>query len=334
MWSGPEDIAQAVTRIRAGGVVAFPTETVYGLGANAFDAAAVRRVFELKGRPNTNPLIVHVSGEAMARRVVEHWPEDATLLAREFWPGPLTIVLPKADAIGDEVTAGGHTVGVRCPDHPLTLALLEASGVPLVGPSANISGQVSPTSAEHVREAFNPADVFVLEGGKCRGGIESTVLWLADGRPRILRPGLISAEQISSVLGREVGVGSDGAGFNGGVLASPGMLDRHYAPSARAVRFVGSELESVLRAMAMSGHGVLISHANQSVPPPHRFLRLPDDAAGYASRLYEALREADGFAPSLIAVELPPTGPDPIWEAIHDRLRRATVVFTEPASRA
>jgi L-threonylcarbamoyladenylate synthase len=329
MWSGPEEIAQAVARIRAGGVVAFPTETVYGLGASAFDAVAVRRIFELKGRPSNNPLIVHVSGEAMARRVVEHWPADAAALAREFWPGPLTMVLPKADAIPREVTAGGHTVGVRCPDHPLTLALLEASGIPLVGPSANISGQVSPTSAEHVRAAFGPGDVFTLDGGKCRGGIESTVLWLADGHAKILRPGLISGEQISAVLGRpvrastEVPVSEDSAT----PMLSPGLLDRHYAPSAMAVRFEGNQANTVLRRMALSGRGVMISHANHVVPPPHRLIRMPSDASGYASRLYEALREADEISPSLIAVEVPPIGPDPIWGAIQDRLRRATQLF-------
>lgn len=329
MWSGPEEIAQAVARIRAGGVVAFPTETVYGLGASAFDAAAVRRVFELKGRPSNNPLIVHVSGEAMAKRVVEHWPDDAATLAREFWPGPLTMVLPKADAIPREVTAGGHTVGVRCPDHPLTLALLEASGIPLVGPSANISGQVSPTSAEHVRAAFGPGDVFTLDGGKCRGGIESTVLWLADGHAKILRPGLISREQISAVLGRSIAVSGEVPVSEDSAtpMLSPGLLERHYAPSAMAVRFEASQTDLVLRRMALSGLGVMISHANHAVQPPHRLIRMPVDAAGYASRLYEALREADELSPQLIAVELPPIGPDPIWGAIHDRLRRATQAF-------
>lgn len=326
MWSGPEEIAQAVARIREGGVVAFPTETVYGLGASAFDAAAVRRVFELKGRPSNNPLIVHVSGEAMAKRVVEHWPADAGALAREFWPGPLTMVLPKSDAIPPEVTAGGHTVGVRCPDHPLTLALLEASGIPLVGPSANISGQVSPTSAEHVRAAFGPGDVFTLDGGKCRGGIESTVLWLADGHARILRPGLISCEQISAVLDRPIAitVGSAAPEDSARPLLSPGLLARHYAPSALAVRFDNDQGEQALRRMALSGRGVMISHVNRVVPPPHQLIRMPSNAAGYAARLYEAMREADELSPSLIAVELPPTGPDPIWGAIHDRLARAT----------
>ncbi len=329
MWSGPEEIAQAVARIRSGGVVAFPTETVYGLGASAFDAAAVRRVFELKGRPSNNPLIVHVSGEAMAQSVVEHWPRDASALAREFWPGPLTLVLPKADAIPLEVTAGGHTVGVRCPDHPLTLALLEASGIPLVGPSANISGRVSPTSAEHVRAAFGPADVYTLDGGKCRGGIESTVLWLADGHAKILRPGLISREQISAVLGRPIALHSQDVSDDDSATPklSPGLLDRHYAPSALSVRFAGSQTEAVLRRMAISGMGVMISHAKRDVPPPHKLIRMPSDAAGYANRLYEALREADEMSPQMIAVEKPPIGPDPIWGAIHDRIGRATQAF-------
>lgn len=320
--AGPEEIASAVAILTAGGVVAFPTETVYGLGADALNPAAVARVFALKGRPAANPLIVHVSGEAMARRVTSAWPEAAALLARAFWPGPLTLVLPKAARVPDAVTAGGPTVGVRCPDHHVTLALLEAFGGPLVGPSANPSGRVSPTTAAHVREGFGDS-VFVLEGGPCRAGIESTVVSLVDERPRILRPGVISAAQLSTALGRTVEVAAAGSVADAGPAPSPGMQAIHYAPAAPAVVFDRSEFDRVLRTQARVA---VLAHSPLTVAQPHALIRMPATAPEYAARLYAALREADSLSPSLIAVERPPTG-DPVWDAIADRLRRATRPF-------
>ena len=200
MTPGPEAIAEAVARLREGRLVAFPTETVYGLGADATNAGAVRAVFRVKGRPADNPLIVHVSEAAMARDATAAWPKSAGALASAFWPGPLTLVLPKADAIPPEVTAGGPAVAVRMPDHALTLALIDAFGGPLVGPSANPSGYVSPTRPEHVREHFDEKLVLVLDGGPCRAGIESTVVDLTGASPRVLRPGVIGAAQIEAVL--------------------------------------------------------------------------------------------------------------------------------------
>ena len=193
MLAKPSAIHQAVQRLNEGGLVAFPTETVYGLGANALDAHAVARVFALKGRPSQNPLIVHVADEAMAKSLTTEWPEAAQKLAKALWPGPLSLILPKAACIPDIVTGSGPNVALRCPDHALTLELLRQFGKPLVGPSANPSGSISPTKAAHVAAAFSPEDVFVLDGGSCRGGIESTVLLLTEHPPRILRPGLISA---------------------------------------------------------------------------------------------------------------------------------------------
>lgn len=330
MSAGPEEIARALERLSGGGVVAFPTETVYGLGADALSGAAVRRVFELKGRPSNNPLIVHVSGAEMAREmVVAAWPAEAEELARAFWPGPLTLVLPKAGGIPDEVTCGGPTVGVRCPDHAVTLTLLDVFGRPLVGPSANPSGGVSPTRAEHVAASFSEEQVLVLDGGACRGGIESTVLWLAGGPVRILRPGLATAEEIEGVLGVQVGRAGGGARVEGEVLASPGMLERHYAPSARAVRLSESEMPELLARLAeRSAPVVVLACGEVEVPRPHVVIGMPGDAAGFAARLYDALRTADAGGPSMIAVVLPEAARGKgLWAAVEDRVRRATTAW-------
>lgn len=324
-------VDEAAAIIRRGGAVAFPTETVYGLGADALNADAVRRVFLLKGRPGVNPLIVHVSGAGMAARVVAPggWSDDAARLARAMWPGPLSMVLPRADAVPPEVTAGGPTVAVRCPDHPVALALLFHLGTPLVGPSANLSGSVSPTTAAHVRDSFPPDDVFVLDGGPCRGGIESTVLDLASPTPRVLRPGLIGASEIAEALGRDVlppparppARPGDGPGAP---LPSPGLTPRHYAPRTPARLFDSGELDLVLRG---AGRGaVVLSHDDADVPPPHALIRLPADADLYARELYAALRDADGRGAGVILIQRPPRGGDraEVWAAIADRLARAT----------
>lgn len=317
--AGPEEIAAAVDRLRRGGLVAFPTETVYGLGADALNPAAVARVFAAKGRPGTNPLIVHVTGEAMARGLASPWPPGASLLARRFWPGPLTIVVPGAAGIPDAVTAGGPTVALRSPAHHITLALLEAFGGPLVGPSANPSGRTSPTTADHVREAFTQEQVLVLDGGPCRGGIESTVVTLAETPARVLRPGLVSAEEIAAVLGAPVRGFTPGDHDEGAIPASPGRLAAHYAPRAPAVLVDTAELG---RALSGPGDKVLLTHTG-AAGPGVRTIAMPADAAGYASRLYAALREADLGDPTLIVIERPPaTGP--VWEAVADRLSRAT----------
>jgi L-threonylcarbamoyladenylate synthase len=315
MTAGPEEIAMAVARLRGGGVVAFPTETVYGLGADALSERAVRRVFELKGRPAGNPLIVHVSGEEMARSVAADWPREAAQLAAAFWPGPLTIVLPRRAEVPGVVTGGGDTVGVRCPEHPITLALLEAFGGPLVGPSANPSGRVSPTSAAHVREAFSEEDVFVLDGGPCRRGIESTVVVLG-AQARVLRPGVVSAEEISRVLGREVLAAEHGV-VEEGAAPSPGMRAVHYAPATRTVLFEGAP------PVREGASVVVISHSGRQFAGAARRIAMPGDADRYAARLYAALREADAAGAGLIAVEAPPRD-GAVWEAVWDRLLRAT----------
>jgi L-threonylcarbamoyladenylate synthase len=318
--AGPEEIARAVEILRGGGLVVFPTETVYGLGASALNAAAVARVFEAKGRPSTNPLIVHVSGEEMAQRTAGAWPEDACKLARAFWPGPLTIVVPTSPAIPAAVTAGGGTVGIRCPDHHVTLALLEAFGGPLVGPSANPSGRVSPTTAEHVRESF--PHLYVLEGGACRGGIESTVVSVAGPVPRILRPGLIGAEEISIVVGHPVEEGMVEAP-PGEAAPAPGLLPVHYAPASPAAIIEPAQLD---RALASGDRVALLTHSGMRAPSPHVVIGMPAEPGPYAARLYAALREADAQRPSLIAIERPPRH-GPVWAAIADRLSRAAKPF-------
>lgn len=316
MVAGPENIAQAVTRLAAGGLVAFVTETVYGLGADAFNADAVKEVFKLKARATTNPLIVHVTGPEMASRVVADWPQIADVLAAAFWPGPLTLVLPKARNIPDIVTAGGPTVAVRCPDHPTALALIEAFDGPLVGPSANVSGQISPTTAEHVRASFTDEDLLVLDGGPCSGGIESTVLLLAGGVARILRPGLIGADEIRDVLGQGVSV-VEGAPESA-VVQSPGLIGRHYSPRTAMVLFRACDWPGVLEE---GERVVVLTHEVRDVGRPHFLIAMPREAEAYAARLYAALREADEMGADLIAVEEP--GEGGVWVAVLDRLGRA-----------
>lgn len=324
MPSSTDDVRIAAQTLRDGGVVAFPTETVYGLGADAFSEAAIERVFALKGRPKNNPMIVHVADEAMARTVVASWPGRASRLAGAFWPGPLTLVLEKADAVPMLVTAGHRTVGVRCPDHPMALALIRAFGAPIVGPSANPSGRVSPTSAEHVRDGFPGADPLILDGGPCRAGIESTVISLAHEAARILRPGAVSREDLESALGEHVeivGRGASSAEAEGAGMLAPGRLASHYAPRAATRLFEGRDWPGViLRAPART---VVVTHEPARVGEPGvRFVRLPESASAYAARLYAALREADALDPELILIERP-EGREGLWTAIHDRLDRA-----------
>ncbi|MGD9693449.1 MAG: L-threonylcarbamoyladenylate synthase [Phycisphaerales bacterium] len=313
----PPDLTHAVLRLREGRLVAFPTETVYGLAADARNPAAVRHVFDLKQRPPRNPLIVHVPDVATAKTLVSAWPAEADALAREFWPGPLTLVLPRSLNVHDVITAGGPTVAIRCPDHPLALALLRAFGGPLVGPSANPSGTVSPTRAEHVSAAFTPQQVHVLDGGPCRVGIESTVLSLAHSPARILRQGAISADDIQRVLHQPVEIADNLTTSADTPLPSPGLLERHYAPSAPLILLTHDDdvvlpPDSVLLALPPSRRGAM---APRAIP-------MPTDAEHYAARLYEALREADTLKPSAIYVELP-QAQSPLWNAVIDRLRRA-----------
>ena len=225
-----EKIKKAAEIIKSGGVVAFPTETVYGLGANAYDEQAVKKIFELKGRPQDNPLIVHISKKQDVYIVAREVPEKAKVLIREFWPGPLTLVLPKNPSIPDIVTAGLDTVAVRMPDHPIALKLIRLSGVPIAAPSANISGKPSATQPEHIKKYFGEK-VFLIEG-KVKIGIESTVLDLTEDVPKILRPGAITKEMIERKIGKVELVEYKKADF---IPKSPGLKYRHYTPDAELI---------------------------------------------------------------------------------------------------
>ena len=306
--SDESEIARAALLLRSGHLVAFPTETVYGLGANALDSAAVERIFEVKGRPPTSPLIVHVASINLARLIVSEWPVRADLLAHRFWPGPLTLVLKKHANISGRVTAGLDTVAIRVPGHPVALAMLRAAGIPVAAPSANRFGGLSPTRVEHVRASLGDRVELILDGGPAEVGIESTVLSIVD-EPVLLRPGMISREQIEEVIGP---VRVDGAGPAEGGHASPGMHARHYSPVTKLVLVVPGE-----SLPAGSGAYLFLTAPRLSC----KAVPMPSDADHYAAALYRTLFELDAEGHDWIAVELPPDSPS--WVAIRDRLARA-----------
>lgn len=291
--------------------MAFPTETVYGLGANALDAAAVDRIYRAKGRPANAPLIVHVATVEQARGLAAEWPAQADALAAAFWPGPLTLVVRKLAAIPDRVTAGLPTVGLRIPAHPVAKALLEEAGVPIAAPSANRFMGVSPTQAAHVWSSLGEAADLVLEGGSSQVGLESTVLSLVATPPLLLRLGMIRQDQIEAVIG-PVMAASLQEGSPEVAHASPGMHARHYSP--RTPLFVAAEGEPLPQ-------GRRFTLWWQHPPAAGESLRLPPDPEGYARELYRALHAADATGADFIVIEAPPTGLE--WEAIWDRLHRA-----------
>jgi len=291
-----EEIERAADLIRRGGLVAFPTETVYGLGANALDAQAVRRIYEVKGRPSSSPLIVHVADEAMAKSISAEWPKAAALLAARFWPGPLTLVVKKKPSIPALVTAGLDSVGVRVPSHPVALDLIRRAGVPIAAPSANRFMEMSPTTAEHVRTRLGDRVDMILDGGPAEIGIESTVVALTREPPVVLRPGMISISDLEAATGlawtREIGPRD--------LSESPGLHPRHYAPRTP---FYVVEQGKCLPA----GIG--------------RVIDMPAEPHAYAAALYAELHKADAEGWDWIAVEKPPDIPE--WAGILDRVQRA-----------
>jgi L-threonylcarbamoyladenylate synthase len=323
----PQIMADAAARLRVGELVAFPTETVYGLGANALDPDAVARIFAAKGRPSYNPVIVHVPHTEAARRVVTHWPDSAARLAAAFWPGPLTLVLPKTADIPDAVSAGLPLIGVRVPAHPIALALLRAARVPVAAPSANKSNQLSPTIAEHVMRGMADIDGIVLDGGSCAVGIESTVVDLSGEHPVLLRPGGLSVAALESVLGSKVHrlayvPSADEP------RRSPGALDRHYAPRA-LVRMVPSgdavALATTIDSLRSDGAVIgVLAYSNFDLPFREDVVvrMLPSRAEPYASVLFAALHELDNVGVVAIVVEAVPELA--IWDAVRDRLKRAS----------
>jgi L-threonylcarbamoyladenylate synthase len=316
----PGAIARAAALLGQGRLVAFPTETVYGLGANALDPEAVNRIYEAKGRPGYNPLIVHVADAAAARRLVTAWPEAAERLAARWWPGPLTIVLPKSREVPSEVTAGLSTVALRVPAHPVALALLKAAGVPVAAPSANRSGELSPTTAQHVERSLGDRVPMILDGGPTTVGIESTVLDLSDRAPMLLRPGMVTREEIEALIGPVAMAPKveDPAEPR----ASPGMLDRHYAPKARVVLFSdpSEAMQAVADARAKGGR-VATLYRSMRITGADLQEELPNDATAFARDLYGALHRLDQEGVAVILVERLPS--DAAWAGIRDRLDRA-----------
>jgi L-threonylcarbamoyladenylate synthase len=318
----PAVIAEAAALLRAGRLVAFPTETVYGLGANALDAAAVQRIFAAKGRPRYNPLIVHVAGVDEALAVAREWPPLADALARAFWPGPLTIVVPKQPVVPDLVTAGLDSVAVRAPAHPVAMALLRAAALPVAAPSANRFMRLSPTTAAHVRRSLGPDVDLVLDGGPAHVGIESTVVDVSGGRVVVLRPGIIAADAIARVAGPVASRADLPKGDT--PRPSPGMMERHYAPVATLRLFDAGDPADLARAQSAAATaggptGALV-RTDAAVAVTH-LVRMPADPDAYARALYATLHDLDDHGCALILVERVPS--TEAWAGIRDRLDRA-----------
>lgn len=311
------DVAQAVACLRSGGVIAFPTETVYGLGADATNVAAVQRVFAIKGRPADHPLIVHIGDVAQLGEWVRDVPAAAYRLAGCFWPGPLTLILRRQPRVPDTVTGGQDTVGVRVPAHPLARALLAAFGG-IAAPSANRYRRVSATTAAHVRAELGDDVDLILDGGPCPVGIESTIVSFADGEPQLLRPGTIAPSMLAAVLD---GVFPEAVT---GAVRAPGRHAAHYAPATALTLVASAELWAEAARLANIGRCVVVlarGPAPHAMPPGVAVLALSVQPEEYARELYDALRRADAAGADRLLVEAPPA--DEAWLAIHDRLRRA-----------
>ncbi|SHG27023.1 translation factor SUA5 [Streptoalloteichus hindustanus] len=318
MTATTSDIEKAAGVLRAGGLVAIPTETVYGLGANAEDPSAVTRVFQVKGRPPSHPLIVHIGGVEHLDAWGEDVPATARLLAERFWPGPLTLVLRRGRRAPLEVTGGLETVAVRVPDHPVALALLSTFGGGVAAPSANRFGSVSPTTAQHVRVELGDAVDFVLDGGPCEVGVESTIVDATGDTPSILRPGGVTREDLEAVLGRPLAVPATSR------VRVPGQHPSHYAPRARVVLVEPEKVIAEAELAQELGHqvGVFVPPAlADTVVKAHAVVTVPGSMAAYAHGLYGFLRELDQRGCDLIIASLPVE--EGLGLAIANRLRRA-----------
>ena len=318
MRAGADDIEAAAGVLRAGGLVALPTETVYGLGADAENASAVRRVFDVKGRPPSHPLIVHLAGTEQLGDWVEDVPDSARLLAERFWPGPLTLVLRRGPRVPLDTTGGLETVAVRVPAHPVALALLTAFGGGVAAPSANRFGSVSPTTAGHVRAELGDAVDFVLDGGACGVGVESTIVDATGEDPSVLRPGGVTREDIEAVLRRPVAVHSTSH------VRVPGQHPSHYAPRARVVLVEQEKVVLEAEQAQELGHrvGVFVPPGSaDAAPRVHATVTVPGSMAAYARGLYGFLRELDERGCDLIVASLPEE--EGLGLAIANRLRRA-----------
>lgn len=311
-------IDQAVTVLQTGGLVAFPTETVYGLGADARNPEAVKRIFAVKGRPSDHPLIVHLADAEQMTQWAQNIPQTAWQLAKAFWPGPLTMILPRLAGVPDTVTGGLDTVALRVPDHPVALALLSEFGGGIAAPSANCYGRVSPTSAEDVREELSDKVDLILDGGRCSVGIESTIIDLLTGVPRILRPGKISEQEIYSVLGSSIAMPS-----NTPPVRYPGGKPSHYSPRAKVILASWDDVEQQVKEYQERGQrmGLLASHLPKSLPQNLTWIRLTQSLEEQAHELYHALRQADHLGLEILVAVMPEDVG--IGHAVRDRLRRA-----------
>jgi L-threonylcarbamoyladenylate synthase len=315
--AGDSELDRAVAILRAGGLVAFPTETVYGLGADASNPAAVRKIFEVKGRPATHPLIVHLADAVQLSNWAREVPEHARRLARKFWPGPLTVILKRAPGISDVVTGGQDTVALRVPSHPLALQLLARFGGGIAAPSANRHGRVSATTAEHVRREFGGVVDCVLDGGETQIGIESTIIDCSGASAALLRPGWVTRREIEAALGVSLAAPAADA------PRAPGTLAAHYAPRTPLALVEGERAAELAGEQARRGRRVAVLALSAQRPPLEglEWIAAPRDAAGYAHALYASLRRLDEAGCDAIVVEKPPQTPE--WAAINDRLARA-----------
>jgi L-threonylcarbamoyladenylate synthase len=306
------EVRRAAQILRAGGLVAFPTETVYGLGADAASEKAIARLYAVKGRPAGHPVIVHFASADAALGWAREVPQAARKLAGEFWPGPLTLILKRAAHVGNFVTGGQDNIGVRVPSHPVAQELLEAFNGAVAAPSANRFGRVSPTTASHVRDDLGRDVDLVLEGGASEVGIESTIVDLSGPQPVLLRPGRISRTELEALIGT----------VQEKTAASPrhsGGLERHYAPRTRAQLVASHRLDKAIASEKRNLAVLAFSRPDERVD---YWLRMPRDPGAYAQRLYAALRELDDAGCELILIEAPPEAPE--WAAVRDRLRRMT----------
>jgi len=328
-----EAVLRAAQLLANGGLVAIPTETVYGLAANALDADAIDRVFAAKRRPAGNPLIVHVADTTMARRLAADWPTAAERITASLWPGPVTVIVPRSQSIPDAVTAGGPTVALRCPEHPLARWLIARLGSPLAAPSANRSTQLSPTTAGHVLDSLGNRVDLILDGGPCGRGIESTVVDCTTNPPRILRPGPIGRAELEAVLGSPVidaQTENADAERTTAPARSPGQLARHYAPKT-PLELTSTAAERV-RALLQAGKRIAWLTAATADPQVRQLaasqdvvvVPMPADPATFAASLYATLHAVDRRSLDAIVVDTPPD--TDAWRAVADRLRRAATV--------
>ncbi|MCZ8257828.1 MAG: L-threonylcarbamoyladenylate synthase [Polaromonas sp.] len=321
----PQAIQEAARRIQAGGLVGFPTETVYGLGADASSDTAVAGIFEAKGRPSDHPLIVHVADAAHVEAYASSVPPFAARLMKAFWPGPLTVILPRKPGVAAAAAGGQDSIGLRCPSHPVALAFLKACDTGVAGPSANRFGRVSPTTAQHVQQEFGDS-LLVLDGGPCDVGIESSIVDCTRGRPVLLRPGILTRAQLEAACGETV-LDKDGQAQNdadlGDAPRASGTLEAHYAPDAK-VRLMGAaQIQTALDLLGADAAHIAVYARSIMRIKSERVLyrRMPDDALATAQQLFAVLRDFDAKGVKLIWIENPPAAAD--WDGVRDRLGRA-----------